>query len=109
MKDFEGGADVSGQTAELNLAGGTVNAGALVMNAQGYIDITGGALVITGDVTTDINNWITGGQIVAGGGAGNVTSSFDGTNTTVIPEPGTLGLVALMGGGMLFVRKRFKR
>jgi len=77
------------------------------MNAQGYIDITGGALVIDGDVTADINNWVGLGQIVAGGGAGNVTATFDGSKTTVIPEPATLGLVALMGGGMLFIRKRF--
>lgn len=28
-------------------------------------------------------------------------------NTYIIPEPATFGLVALMGGGLLFVRKRF--
>jgi len=33
--------------------------------------------------------------------------SYESGITTVIPEPATLGLVALMGGGMLFIRKRF--
>jgi len=30
------------------------------------------------------------------------------TVTTMVPEPATFGLMALLGGGMLFVRKRFR-
>ncbi|VGO12661.1 hypothetical protein PDESU_01214 [Pontiella desulfatans] len=39
-------------------------------------------------------------------GTGNVTRTLDIT-TSVIPEPGTLGLVAAFGGGVLFIRRRF--
>ena len=77
------GADVSQQTAELNLAGGTVNAGALFMNTKGYIDITGGTLVIDGDARGNIHSWITAGSITAFGGTGTVLTSYDGSQTQV--------------------------
>ncbi|VGO13063.1 hypothetical protein PDESU_01617 [Pontiella desulfatans] len=36
------------------------------------------------------------------------TSTFNTDGTiTVIPEPATLGLITVMGGGMLFIRRRF--
>ena len=106
----DGASDVSQQTGVLNLSGGTVNAGAFFMNAQGYVDISGnGKLVINGDVTGNINTWIGNGQIVGDGGAGTASASYDigSDTTTVIPEPGTLGMVALMGGGLLWVRRKF--
>ena len=43
-----------------------------------------------------------GESIVASYDAGN-----DWTEFNVIPEPATFGLVALLGGGMLWIRKRF--
>ena len=79
----EVGVDVWQQAAELNLTGGTVNAGALFMNAKGYIDITGGTLVVDGDVRGNIHSWITSGSITAFGGTGTVITSYDGRQTQV--------------------------
>lgn len=31
------------------------------------------------------------------------------TDAVAVPEPGTLGLVAIFGGGVLFIRRRFRR
>jgi hypothetical protein len=43
-----------------------------------------------------------------GGGLSWDTSALETTGTiTVIPEPATLGLVAAMGGSILFIRRRF--
>ncbi|MDF7800839.1 PEP-CTERM sorting domain-containing protein [Pontiellaceae bacterium B1224] len=33
--------------------------------------------------------------------------SVDGSTLSVVPEPATLGLVAVFGGGILFIRRRF--
>lgn len=35
------------------------------------------------------------------------TTGIDNVNLSVIPEPATLGMVAVFGGGILFIRRRF--
>jgi len=55
-------------------------------------------------------NIIAQGWITAPGAGESIVASYDAGNDwtefTVIPEPATLGMVALMGGGMLWIRKR---
>jgi hypothetical protein len=76
-------------------------------------DYAGGAFVTDiSSVWTTSDNGDNSGQFDASnshifmGAAGN-GSYFDDLTVTVIPEPATLGLVALLGGGMLWIRKRF--
>jgi hypothetical protein len=42
------------------------------------------------------------------GNNGGGTMRFDNANLTVIPEPATMGLVGLFGGGLLIIRRRLK-
>ncbi len=56
------------------------------------------------------NNYIADGWITALNAGDSIVSSYiddSYTSFTVIPEPATLSLVALLGGGMLWIRKRF--
>lgn len=79
-----------------------------------------------GGETTTYEDWtadqtfsfqVTGQNLVdAGATAGDeLIIQFDSVNinyldnVSVIPEPATLGLVAVFGGGILFIRRRFKR
>lgn len=44
------------------------------------------------------------------GGVGGTTTEFvkiDSVSLTQVPEPATIGLIALFGGGVLFIRRRF--
>jgi hypothetical protein len=38
---------------------------------------------------------------------GGAHARFDNFSLEVIPEPATLGMVAVLGGAILFIRKRF--
>ena len=52
------------------------------------------------------NNWIT--AVGAGDSIGvNYNPGGNYTEYTVIPEPATISMVALLGGGLLWIRKRF--
>ncbi|VGO22931.1 beta strand repeat-containing protein [Pontiella sulfatireligans] len=97
-------------------------------DATSSLNIEGDATVTwVGDQWTPIDGFITDGNITWANGSvvdvdvgdktwGNGTgsylhTSFDGTETTVwvnttIPEPSTLGLFAVLGFGMLWVRRR---
>ncbi|RKX36644.1 MAG: hypothetical protein DRP64_18325 [Verrucomicrobia bacterium] len=111
---------VQAGTGHLQLDGGTITAGILGIdgNANNTIDITEGVLVAVGDHSGGLD-WMAGNGeggmsfpvITAYGGAGTVIADYDsGSNLTTlyaIPEPATLSLVALLGGGMLWIRKRF--
>jgi len=73
----------------------------------------GGAFVANiSSVWTTSDNGDNSGQFDASsshiyfGTAGN-GSYFDDLSVTVIPEPATLGMVVLLGGGMIWIRKRF--
>jgi len=97
-----------------NLQGGELNVGVggFHMWTHGLVDIEAGVMTILGDIDGTIGAHIAAGKITAYGGAETVLHDFDITTpgkTTVwaIPEPGTLGLVSLLGGGMLWIRKRF--
>jgi len=100
-------------TGHLNLHGGTINAPGLNVdgNANNTIDITEGVLITSGDRTGGLDWMASIGVITAYGGAGTVVSEWnEGLNQTTlyaIPEPATLSLFGLLGGGLLWARKRF--
>ncbi len=100
-----------GEYGRIQLDGGTVTAGDLLL-PTGYCDITGGILILQGDERVDMNALIGSGHLMAFGGTGTVSMSYESvadetTITGVIPEPATLGMVSLIGGGILWIRKRF--
>jgi len=100
---------------------------------SGVVNMTGSSILhagvltyLNGDVTSTINMtdsaWliINGDQsgmgyensrILASGAGESIAVVYNATDLrteyTVIPEPATLSLVALLGGGMLWIRKRF--
>jgi len=76
----------SGAYGNFFLRGGTFTvreSGGLRMNANGLIDITDGVLVLEGDETARVNNFIARGQIIAYGGIGTVLVTYSGQRTTV--------------------------
>ncbi len=121
----------------LNLSGnGYFLAGNLIFGNQsvaGTVNMIGSSILhagvltyLNGDVTSTINMtdsaWliINGDQtglglennrIVASGAGESIAVAYNAvdnrTEYTVIPEPATMGLFALIGGGMLWIRKRF--
>ena len=83
----------------------TANAGDLTWSAFSEFGVTGGAVAAD---TTDIQSvgYYSAGS--NGTGALNWTGSkVINFEVTAIPEPATLGLVVAMGGGLLFIRRRF--
>jgi len=97
-------------TAVLDQSGGEVSLDSLGIDAGGLYTISEGTLTIRGkDDTANLTSLYGAGKIVLAPGSTIVDFSYDGTDThlVMIPEPATLGMLALVGGGMLFIRKRF--
>lgn len=104
----------AGGTGHINLYGGTITTAVLGMSGSGTgtMDIEAGTLIVNGDQTGALSFLQGSGWITAYGGTGTVMMDYNVTNagqTTLyaIPEPATLGMVALMGGGILFIRRKF--
>jgi len=104
------GGTVTIQTAVL---AGTPTAGAwgspIVTDATRLMDIAGGKLVLAGDATASVNDWISRGILEGYGVVGNVNidilSDPGFTIVTGVPEPATAGLLAL-GALTLVLRRR---
>lgn len=91
--------------AQLHGSGNSIQGSSLLTIAEG------GVMYKSENFVSVINQYITDGKIVGAGGATLDVSYDSGNNRTVvsvIPEPATIGLVALFGGGMLFMRRRLK-
>jgi hypothetical protein len=85
----------SGAYGEFYLRGGTFNvraSGGLEINANGLVDVSGGTLVLEGDQTATVEGFINAGQIIAYGGAGLIELDYDRRN------PGKTTLTAVWGG-----------
>ena len=123
-------------TGRLTVAGGSIVVGSLNMasgtNSHASVQVTSGYLhagtITLGGAETSsrfdiggtglifVNGDLTGlglpGNVIFSldGGGTSIQESFDGSLTKfeVIPEPATFGLLALMGGGMLFARRNFR-
>ncbi len=77
------------------------------------LDITGTGLVtLPGDFTAVVDTYIAAGRIAGNGVPGLAQAVYDSdlnkTLITVVPEPSTFALMALMGAGFL-VRRRSRR
>ncbi|MBC8218147.1 MAG: hypothetical protein H8E73_06745, partial [Planctomycetes bacterium] len=78
-----------GNSGEIQLHGGTYNVGAarggLVIREGSLINITAGALVLGGDVTANIDCFISEGKITAYGRAGPLEKDYDAQNPRFTP------------------------
>ncbi|RKX45869.1 MAG: hypothetical protein DRP64_04065 [Verrucomicrobia bacterium] len=104
----DGSLDLSDQSNQLNW-------GATSMDIPMLADINGDGMddvVIRRSGGTYITSFTGAGGVIGTGPTSSIgwgNSAFTPTfaDMTVIPEPATLGLFALVGGGMLWFRKRF--
>jgi len=108
----------------LNLYGGTMTVlnffgagtatdpvftGGLDTDATRLIDIAGGKLILPGDATAEVNDWITRGILEGNGIAGNVNIDLlsDPGNTVItVPEPASVALFGLSGFAMILAFRR---
>lgn len=81
--------DLNSDTVLTLSALGTIN-GASTLSV---INTGGSTFRFLGDLTSDVNFQTLLGNTTVNGGA--ATASYDGTYTTVVPEPGTVGLIGL--------------
>lgn len=81
--------EVNGATLDIYVNGGLVNSATLA---------GGGLNATTSKTTTYLAQRYTGGS--------RFTGAIDEFRISTIPEPATLGLVAVFGGGILFIRRR---
>jgi predicted phosphodiesterase len=82
----------SGGAGDVFLDGGTVSSGSFSMLSGAAMDITGGTLIVSGDVTSTINQYISSGWLTAYRGSGTLNVDYNVTNpgkTTVTGESGT--------------------
>ena len=114
------GASGDWSRGKINITGnGDVRADTLIMNTSAFQQDSrimindSGVLKLRGDQTgagTDLMSYIGSGWIHTTDSGKWIDATYDDTwNETVvtaIPEPATLTMVALLGGGMLWVRKR---
>jgi hypothetical protein len=81
-------------TGAVQLNGGTLNVGSLVMTGSGILDMEDGVLIIAGDATAMVNAYVSNGWITAYGGVGmalvdyNVSTAGKTTVTASAPVPG---------------------
>jgi len=96
------------QTADLGVAIAGPGFGTGVINMTDNAKFRYDGDKVTGGTAASIlsQNWI-----VASGAGESIEYNYDPGNDwtefTVVPEPATLSMVALLGGGMLWIRKRF--
>ncbi len=104
----------------LNLNGGTFSTATVddgnsdqVSDLTRMMDISGGELIITsGDDTAQVDSWLSRGILEAYGGAGTIkidTTSVPGetiVSGVQVPEPATIGVLALGGAAVLMTRRR---
>lgn len=100
-------------TGWVDLLGGTIMVGDLVIGENGGMNITAGTLILEGDKQATILGYLNDGSITAYGGlaGAELLYDFNTTNegkTTVaaIPEPATIALLGL--GALVLLRRRKK-
>jgi len=105
----------SGYTGQINMSNDAqIWTRDLLIDASNgsYVDLSDSALIfLKGDQTSMVAAEILAGGLTSNGGAvNNVDYSYDAgsnlTKITAIPEPATMGLFVMIGGGLLWIRNR---
>ncbi len=60
-------------SGDVQLDGGTISCGSFIMKSGSSMDITGGTLIVNGNVASTIDGYISSGWITAHGGSGTLT------------------------------------
>lgn len=100
-------------TGQFDLHGGASwLSGTLNVGANGHVNMTDSAVMrLIGDQVDHVDSLIAGGKLGTDQAGYKVERVFDGDWTVmyvdVIPEPATIGLLGLAGGGLLWFRKRY--
>jgi hypothetical protein len=107
----------NGGTASSSITDGLLDVNAMALNS-GVMDISGDGevLIRAGTSEAQIAGWISSGLMtINGSGTAVLDTDYaltayggDGQRITAIPEPATLGLLAVFGGGILFFRRNFR-
>jgi hypothetical protein len=84
--------------------------GGLDTDATRLVDISGnGKLVVKGDISSNIQDWVNRGILEGNGVVGNIsydTTSDPGYTTITVPEPASVALLGLGGFAMMLVFRR---
>ncbi|MFC1634175.1 hypothetical protein ACFL5Z_04985 [Planctomycetota bacterium] len=86
-----------GAKGHIQLDGGMMSVGGLIIGAEGTIDFNGGTMVINGDVTTEITEYVSQGKITGKNGTvADVRVEYDVPypGKTTITAPGTVRTTA---------------
>ncbi|MCJ7776841.1 MAG: PEP-CTERM sorting domain-containing protein [Sedimentisphaerales bacterium] len=104
MNDLNIGQYASGN-GTVNLSGGTLTASTLKKTGTAHIDITGsGKLVLLGDDTAVVSNWIISDWMTGNGNAWDIQYVYNPTTnkTTVwVPEPATICMLGIGVFGLI--------
>jgi hypothetical protein len=79
-----------GASGSISLAAGTLEAGSIHLSDGGVLDLTGGTLVLGGDVTAQMDALANTGRIIALGGTGVVTAVYNTTHPGKTSVTGSL-------------------
>jgi hypothetical protein len=85
-------AELAGSTGNVYFDGGTISCSSFIMTSDGWLDITAGTLIVSGDATSTINDYIGSGWITAYDGAGTLSVDYNTSNpgkTTVTASSGS--------------------
>lgn len=100
----------AGATGHIALDGGTIDVEYFLMRieegAVGTMDIEAGTLISNNDLTGTIQGYIDNGWITGYGGAGEAIVSYDGETTTLYAVPEPATMCLLGLGGLLLRRRR---
>ncbi|MDF7799744.1 PEP-CTERM sorting domain-containing protein [Pontiellaceae bacterium B1224] len=101
----------SNKSSEFQSGPDTNGVGAIIMTYRDLpsAELTGGYVTSTFIADSETQVFSIYGTRDSWNGLVESTAQVNGLQLRAIPEPATLGLVAVFGGGMFFMRRRFKR
>jgi len=69
-----------GGSGKVSLDGGTITSPTLAMSENGQLDITGGTLIVNGDIRSNVDTFASQGWLTAYDGRGTIVADYNNTN-----------------------------